>query len=176
MIRPQNNHFSRGKQFVGLPGNRTKESTPLWKGYGESGHWVEVSLKEYRTPFNLQVFEFAKGRKHFCVALCGGDAVPGTPGSPRRAGCPGSPRGQSAAALAASRLARQSRTRSSTKGYGFTATRPGELIAKNSNRASCNQGLSLQRVSGSMPWILWDSPVEVRPRERAARPGSLREV
>ena len=28
----------------------------------------------------------------------------------------------------------------------------------------------------SMPWILWNSPVEVRPRERAARPGSLREV
>ena len=31
-------------------------------------------------------------------------------------------------------------------------------------------------VSGSMPWILWNSPVEVRPRERAARPGSLGEV
>ena len=27
-----------------------------------------------------------------------------------------------------------------------------------------------------MPWILWDLPVEVRPREPAARPGSLREV
>jgi hypothetical protein len=27
-----------------------------------------------------------------------------------------------------------------------------------------------------MPWILWDSPVEVRPRERAAHPGSSREV
>jgi hypothetical protein len=27
-----------------------------------------------------------------------------------------------------------------------------------------------------MPWILWNSPVKVRLRERAARPGSLREV
>ena len=27
-----------------------------------------------------------------------------------------------------------------------------------------------------MPWILWNSPVKVRPREWAARPGSLREV
>ena len=33
-----------------------------------------------------------------------------------------------------------------------------------------------QEVPDSMPWILWNSPVEVRPRERAARPGSLREV
>ena len=31
-------------------------------------------------------------------------------------------------------------------------------------------------VPGSMPWILWNLPVEVRPRKRAARPGSLREV
>jgi hypothetical protein len=31
------------------------------------------------------------------------------------------------------------------------------------------------KVPDSMPWILWNSPVEVRPRERAARPGSLRE-
>ena len=30
-------------------------------------------------------------------------------------------------------------------------------------------------VPASMPWIPWDSPVELRPRERAARPGSLRE-
>jgi len=27
-----------------------------------------------------------------------------------------------------------------------------------------------------MPWILWNSPVKVRPRERAARPGSVRKV
>jgi hypothetical protein len=27
-----------------------------------------------------------------------------------------------------------------------------------------------------MPWILWNSPVKVRLRERAVRPGSLREV
>jgi hypothetical protein len=33
-----------------------------------------------------------------------------------------------------------------------------------------------QEVPDSMPWILWNSPVKVRPRERAARPGSLREV
>jgi len=33
-----------------------------------------------------------------------------------------------------------------------------------------------RKVPDSMPWILWNSPVEVRPRERAARPGSSREV
>jgi hypothetical protein len=33
-----------------------------------------------------------------------------------------------------------------------------------------------KKVPDSMPWIPWDSPVEVRPRERAAHPGSLREV
>ena len=34
----------------------------------------------------------------------------------------------------------------------------------------------MKKVPDSMPWILWNSPVEVRPRERAARPGSSREV
>ena len=33
-----------------------------------------------------------------------------------------------------------------------------------------------KKVPDCMPWIPWDSPVEVRPRERAARPGSSREV
>jgi hypothetical protein len=37
-------------------------------------------------------------------------------------------------------------------------------------------GLDGIMVPDSMPWILWNSPVKVRPRERAARPGSLREV
>ncbi len=32
------------------------------------------------------------------------------------------------------------------------------------------------KVPDSMPWILWNLPVKVRPRERAARPGSLGEV
>jgi hypothetical protein len=34
---------------------------------------------------------------------------------------------------------------------------------------------TVKKVSDSMPGILWSSPMKVRPRERAARPGSLRE-
>jgi len=106
-------------------------------------------LKRYRTPFNLQVLEFAKGRKHFCGALRGGDAVPGTPGSPRRAGCSGSTRGQSASGRGASRPAapgardRQPRD---------TASRHLDLAHRSPTIGiahQANQGVGLQKVSGT---------------------------
>ena len=54
-----------------------------------------------------------------------------------------------------------------------------EAAAAGLSAALCLEYIMLsdvKKVSDRMPWILWNLPVEARSRERAAGPGSLREV